>query len=106
MRVNSLMIVVTTAISGVTAIDKIGRQATTCISYAVTNNSWTEDNLRRRRVVYDTTKNLVQYDQVMYSIGWMWSNEKERKSITVSLPLSRVGRRSCFEVKNMANEHR
>jgi hypothetical protein len=77
MRTSTLLSIFTAAISGVTAIDKISRQASTCISYAVTNNTWTEDNLRRRRVVYDTTKNLVQYDHVMYSVGWMWSNEKE-----------------------------
>jgi hypothetical protein len=92
MRFNSLLATLAIAISGVTAIDKIGRSASTCISYAVTNNTWTENNLRRRRVVYDTTKNLVQYDHVMYSIGWMWSNEKESKPVTIPLPPLRRGR--------------
>jgi hypothetical protein len=85
MRAKTLLAILTTAISGVTAIDKISRQSSTCISYAVTNNTWPESNLRRRRVVYETTKDLVQYDQVMYSIGWMWSNEKEGKQVTVLL---------------------
>lgn len=85
MRINTLLTILTTAISGTTAIDRIGREAETCISYAATNNSWMESNLQRRRVVYDTTKNLAQYDQVMYSLGWMWSNEKEGKHVMVPL---------------------
>jgi hypothetical protein len=85
MRAKTLLAILMTTISGVAAIDKISRQSLTCISYAVTNNTWTESNLRRRRVVYETTKNLAQYDQVMYSLGWMWSNEKEGKQITVPL---------------------
>jgi hypothetical protein len=77
MRKASLVVILTTAISGVTAIDKIARKAERCIAYAVTDGSWTENNLRRRRVVYDTTAHVAHYDQTLYSIGWMWSNEKK-----------------------------
>jgi hypothetical protein len=77
MRKTSLITVLATALTSVTAIDKIGRSSKDCFVYAVTDEAWTENNLRRRRVVYDTTKNVQHYDQTMYSIGWMWSNEKE-----------------------------
>jgi hypothetical protein len=77
MRKVSLLTILTAAITGVTAIDKIARKADRCISYAVTDEVWIANNMRRRRVVYDTTKLVPHYDQTMYSIGWMWSNEKE-----------------------------
>lgn len=73
----SLVTILATAITSVTAIDKIGHSTKDCFVYAVTDEAWTENNMRRRRVVYDTTKNVQHYDQTMYSIGWMWSNEKE-----------------------------
>jgi hypothetical protein len=77
MRATSIITILTTAITGVTAIDRIARSTKTCFVYAVTDEVWTENNMRRRRVVYDTTKNVAHYDQTLYSIGWMWSNEKE-----------------------------
>ncbi|KAG9196520.1 hypothetical protein G6011_01641 [Alternaria panax] len=77
MRKASLIVILTTVISGVTAIDKIARKAERCITYAVTDKSWAENNLTRRRVIYDTTGNVAHYDQTLYSIGWMWSNEKK-----------------------------
>ncbi|KAI4951308.1 hypothetical protein J4E91_004017 [Alternaria rosae] len=77
MRKASLIAILATTITSVTAIDKIGRSSSSCFAYAVTDEAWTENNMRRRRVVYDTTKSILHYDQTMYSIGWMWSNEKE-----------------------------
>ncbi|KAF1830022.1 hypothetical protein BDW02DRAFT_573453 [Decorospora gaudefroyi] len=76
MHINSLA-VLTAIISGAAAIDSITRGSRYCATYAVTTSNWTENNLRRRRVVYDTTKYLVSYDPIMYSLGWMWSNEKD-----------------------------
>ncbi|KAH8633927.1 hypothetical protein CUC08_Gglean006541 [Alternaria sp. MG1] len=77
MRKTNLIAILAAAISGVTAIDKIAHKAEKCISYAVTDSSWAENDLRRRRVVYDTTGLIPHYDQTLYSIGWMWSNEKK-----------------------------
>lgn len=68
-----------TALSSVAAIDTIARSSKNCIVYAVMDKVLPEQDdqhMVRRRVVYDTTKNMMQYDQVLYSIGWMWSNEK------------------------------
>ena len=69
-----------TALTSVTAIDTIARSAKNCVIYAVMDKVLPEQDdqhVVRRRVVYDTTKNMMQYDQVLYSLGWMWSNEKD-----------------------------
>jgi len=75
MRTIRLFTILTATLSGVTAVDKIARSANGCIVYAVTTESWLKEGMTRRRVVYDTTKYVVHYDQTLYSIGWMWSNE-------------------------------
>ncbi|KAB2101107.1 hypothetical protein AG0111_0g10866 [Alternaria gaisen] len=77
MHKTNLIAILAAAVNGVTAIDKIAHKAEKCISYAVTDSSWAENDLRRRRVVYDTTGLIPHYDQTLYSIGWMWSNEKK-----------------------------
>ncbi|KAF1945496.1 hypothetical protein EJ02DRAFT_419484 [Clathrospora elynae] len=78
MRPTTLPILITLLTATTSAIDTIARRASTCISYAITNSSWTtENNLTRRRVVYDTTKGIVAYDHEVYSLGWRWGNEKD-----------------------------
>ena len=97
MRKTNLIAILAAAISGVTAIDKIAHKAEKCISYAVTDSSWAENDLRRRRVVYDTTGLIPHYDQTLYSIGWIKKGVESKVTRTCHFSFS-IGKTYLDEI--------